>query len=156
MSKAIATPLHLLQTLTHTLNEELQGACARAEQEALKALEKPDRQQAKLRDKLEESEQRLAQKRQEQASKKSIARTTDKLADLRLALKELQGARKDAQAYVRQLRSDTRETLRLAKGLQRLEQQVDEAIERRDNPAAAPRRRRTPAKAASDSSAQPA
>lgn len=155
MSKPIPTPLHLLHNLTRTLNEELHSACERAEQEALKALDKLDRQQAKLRDKLSEAEQRLAQKRQEQAGKKSLARTTDKIAELRLALKELQGARKDAQAYVRQLRSDTRETLRLAKGLQRLEQQVGEAIERRDNPSTAPRRRRTPTKAASDTGTQP-
>ncbi|WVM91355.1 hypothetical protein ULG90_14690 [Halopseudomonas pachastrellae] len=48
----VSSPLHLLQTLTRTLNEHLAEACSKAEKDARKAHEKLLRQQEKLELKL--------------------------------------------------------------------------------------------------------
>ena len=50
LTTKVLTPLHLLQTLTRTLNEHLGEACQQAEKDARKALEKLNRQHGKLQE----------------------------------------------------------------------------------------------------------
>ena len=139
----VSSPLHLLQTLTRTLNEHLAEACSTAEKDARKAHEKLLRQQEKLELKLRQAEEKLANRTAEDPDK-----TRRKLADLQAALDELKTARDSAESYIKQLEADVRQTLRLAKGLERIDAQVGQALEKRDapKPAAKPRSRRAPAR----------
>ncbi|SDS86212.1 hypothetical protein SAMN05216198_2983 [Halopseudomonas litoralis] len=127
----VQTPLHLLQVLARTLNDHLAEACTQAEADARTALEKLDREHQALQEKLD------------QAQKKQIAREQDgsepvehEIEELTTAMAALTQSRTEAQDYIRQLHSDVRQTLRLAKGLDRIDLQVTQAIEKRDNPSA--------------------
>ncbi|HDZ55669.1 MAG TPA: hypothetical protein ENI17_12330 [Pseudomonas xinjiangensis] len=133
----VKTPLHLLQTLTRTLNEHLCEACQHAEEDARKALEKLSRQHAKLDGKLAEAKEKLASRQGPESDGKSIAKAQSKVSDLETALKELEQARDSSENYIKQLQSDIRQTLRLAKGFERIDGQVTQALEKRSNPAAA-------------------
>ncbi|MFT6431685.1 MAG: DNA repair exonuclease SbcCD ATPase subunit [Halopseudomonas sp.] len=130
----VITPLHLLQTLTRTLNEHLAEACREAEKDARKAMEKLTRQHTKLQEKLAEAEDKLVEKQHTGADRKAIEKSEQKIASLKQGLNELQEARNAADTYTRQLQSDVRQTLRIAKGLERIESQSDLAIEKRNNP----------------------
>ncbi len=143
----VSSPLHLLQTLTRTLNEHLAEACSKAEKDARKALDKLLRQQEKLELKLRQAEEKLANRTAEDPDKPA-SKTRRKLADLQAALEELKTARSNAESYIKQLEADVRQTLRLAKGLERIDAQVGQALEKRDapKPAAKPRSRRAPAR----------
>ncbi|MEL0169755.1 MAG: AlgP family protein [Pseudomonadaceae bacterium] len=143
----VSSPLHLLQTLTRTLNEHLAEACDKAVKDAGKAVEKLQRQQEKLEEKLKQSEEKLAERTAEDPNK-AASKTRRKIADLQAALLELKQARKQADSYVAQLKTDVEQTLRLAKGLDRIDTQVTQALVKRDapKPAAKPRTRRAPAK----------
>lgn len=143
VSDPVSNPLHLLQTMTRTLNEHLADACARAEQDARKALEKLQRQQEKLDLKLSQTQQKLSSREAEQPGKPAN-KTRKKLAELEAAKLELHEARQKAESYIKQLTSDVRQTLRLAKGLERIDSQVAQALDKRDNPKppAKPRARR--------------
>lgn len=156
----VSSPLHLLQTLTRTLNEHLTEACEKAVKDAGKALEKLHRQQEKLEDKLRQSEAKLAERTAEDPNKPA-GKTRRKIADLQAALLELKQARSNAESYIEKLEADVRQTLRLAKGLDRIDAQVSQALDKRDapKPAAKPRSRRAPAKrkpSAAKPAAQPA
>ncbi|BDX17886.1 MAG: hypothetical protein CMK85_02240 [Pseudomonadales bacterium] len=156
----VASPLHLLKTLTRTLNEHLTEACEKAIKDAGKALEKLQRQQEKLEDKLKQSEARLAERTAEDPNKPA-SKTRRKIADLRAALETLEQSRNNAERYIAQLEADVRQTLRLAKGLDRIDAQVTQALDKRDapKPAAKPRNRRAPTRrkpSAAKSAAQPA
>lgn len=133
-SAPVITPLHLLQTLTRTLNEHLADACREAEKDARKAMEKLTRQHAKLQEKLAEAEEKLASRKASGAERKAIEKSEQKIAGLLSGLNELQEARNAAEGYTRQLQNDVRQTLRIAKGLERIESQADLAIEKRNNP----------------------
>ena len=158
----VTTPLHLLQTLTRSLKEHLGEACQQAEQDAHKALEKINRQHAKLDAKLVEAREKL-NARQSGAENKSVSKAQSKVEELEQETSELEQARQAAETYIKQLKGDIRQTLRLAKGFDRVEAQVNQAIEKRENPQAAveedkprraPRRnrsRKSPAKQASPS-----
>ncbi|WP_150304756.1 AlgP family protein [Pseudomonas saliphila] len=154
-SSRVPTPLHLLQTLTRTLNEQLAEACEQAEQDAVKALEKLDRQKAKLDEKLSEARGKLAA-RQSGEEHKSVSKAQARVDELEAALVELSDARNSADAYVKQLRLDIRQTLRLAKGFERIDGQVSQAIDKRDNPdqAPAPRPRSGPRRSRAKSANQ--
>tara|TARA_R110000850_G_scaffold50264_5_gene123570 strand:- start:3230 stop:3775 length:546 start_codon:yes stop_codon:yes gene_type:complete len=130
----VITPLHLLQTLTRTLNEHLADACREAEKDARKAMEKLTRQHAKMQEKLAEAEEKLAGRKSSGADRKAIEKSEQKIAVLLSGLNELQEARNAAESYTRQLQNDVRQTLRIAKGLERIEHQADLAIEKRNNP----------------------
>jgi len=132
----VQTPLHLLQVLTRTLNEHLAEACSQAETDAQKALDKLDREHAKLQDKLDQAQQKLAEADTE-ASGKPADKLRSKVDELTAEMAALSQSRSDAQDYIRQLQSDVRQTLRLAKGLDRIDLQVTQAIEKRNDPAAA-------------------
>ncbi|PKM29329.1 MAG: hypothetical protein CVV07_11020 [Gammaproteobacteria bacterium HGW-Gammaproteobacteria-11] len=139
----VVTPLHLLQGLTQTLNAHLSEACDQALKDARKALEKLNKQQTKLEEKRAEAESRLAVK--QASDQKGVGKAAEKLTALRQAETELLVVRKSVEAYTRQLQSDVRQTLRIAKGLQRIEEQASVAIDKRNNPAApATRPRRKP------------
>jgi DNA repair exonuclease SbcCD ATPase subunit len=133
-SSSVITPLHLLQTLTRTLNEHLADACREAEKDARKAMEKLTRQHAKLQEKLAEAQEKLASRQASGAERKAIEKSEQKVATLMAGLNELQEARNAAEVYTRQLQNDVRQTLRIAKGLERIESQADLAIEKRNNP----------------------
>lgn len=135
----IITPLHLLQNLTRTLNEHLAEACEQAEKDARKALEKLNRQHAKLQEKLAETEEKLNARQANGSDARSLEKTTNKLSSLQLAMTELQQSRKAAEDYTRQLQDDVRQTLRIGKGLVRIEGQAGQAIEKRGKPPAAAR-----------------
>lgn len=154
-SSQVPTPLHLLQTLTRTLNEQLGEACEQAEQDAVKALDKLDRQKAKLDEKLSEAREKLAA-RQNGEEQKSVSKAQARVDELEAALVELSEARNSADTYVKQLRLDIRQTLRLAKGFERIDGQVSQAIEKRDNPdqAPAPRPRSGPRRSRAKSANQ--
>lgn len=151
----VTTPLHLLQTLTRTLNEHLGEACQQAENDGRKALEKLNRQHTKLQEKLAEAEEKLAARQASGNDAKSLEKTQSKLTTLQQAMEELQAARKAAELYTRQLQDDIRQTLRIGKGLERIEGQAGQAIEKRGKPPAprskstqaggSPRRKRKPA-----------
>lgn len=129
-SATVQSPLHLLQVLTRTLNEHLSEACTQAQTDAHEALDKLDREQQKLTEKVE------------QARSQSSDGQPDQLGELTQQLDAVNQARTDAEGYVRQLQSDVRQTLRLAKGLERIELQATQAIDKRNNPeAAAPTKR---------------
>ncbi|SDT21895.1 hypothetical protein SAMN05216421_3186 [Halopseudomonas xinjiangensis] len=158
----VTTPLHLLQTLTRSLKDHLGEACQQAEQDAHKALEKINRQHAKLDAKLVEARDKLSA-RQSGAENKSVSKAQDKVEELEQAMSDLGQSREAAETYIKQLKGDIRQTLRLAKGFDRIETQVNQAIDKRDNPQAAaeedkprraPRRnrgRKSPAKQADPS-----
>ncbi len=133
-SAPVITPLHLLQTLTRTLNEHLVEACSEAEKDARKAMEKLTRQHTKMQEKLAEAEEKLAERQQSGADRKAIDKSEQKIATLLQGLNDLQDARNAAETYTRQLQSDVHQTLRIAKGLERIESQADLAIEKRNNP----------------------
>ncbi len=130
----VSTPLHLLQTLTRTLNEHLAEACEKAERDARKALEKLNQQHAKLDGKLAEAREKLAEREQQDAGRKSLDKARTKVTELQAALDQLHSSRSAAEQYTRQLQSDVRQTLRLAKSLDRLDTQVTQAIDKRDAP----------------------
>lgn len=142
-SDKVSSPLHLLQTLTRTLHEHLADACTQAEQDARKALDKLQRQQEKLDLKLGQTREKLDARTAEQPDKPA-GKTRKKLAELEAAKLELHEARLKAESYIAQLSSDVRQTLRLAKGLERIDGQVSQALEKRDapKPPAKPRARR--------------
>ncbi|SDT89565.1 AlgP family protein [Halopseudomonas salegens] len=140
----ITTPLHLLQTLTRTLHEHLGEACSQAEADAEKALGKLQRQLDKLASKRGETVNKLKIKEADERGEKALNKSRAKLAELDSAIEQLSQAQKEAQSYLRQLRNDVRQTLRLAKGFERIEQQAAQAIDKRDNPPV-PRPRRKPA-----------
>lgn len=157
-SDKVSNPLHLLQTLTRTLNEHLSEACSQAEQDAQKALDKLQRQQEKLDLKLAETQDKLSARQAEQPEKPAN-KTRKKLSELEAAKIELHEARLKAESYIKQLSSDVRQTLRLAKGLERIDNQVSQALEKRDKPApeAKPRARRPAAQRNNDgATAKPA
>ena len=131
-SVPVQTPLHLLQVLTRTLNEHLADACNQAQADAQTVLDKLDREQQELAEKLE-------QMQDEQPTDNS--ETSEKLTERMAALAS---TRKDAEQYALQLQSDVRQTLRLAKGLERIDLQVTQSIEKRNTPA--PAGKRTPAR----------
>lgn len=132
-SERVATPLHLLQTLTRTLNDHLTEACQQAEDDARKALEKLNRQHAKLDAKLGEAREKVAA-RERGDEDKSVSKAQAKVAELEAALAELVKARGTAEHYIKQLKTDIRQTLKLAKGFERIEVQAAQAIEKRDTP----------------------
>lgn len=145
----VQTPLHLLQTLTRTLNEHLGEACQQAEQDARKALEKLNRQHGKLQEKLADAEEKLAARQINGNDAKSLEKSQTKLSALQQAMDEMQASRSAAEAYTRQLQSDIQQTLRIGKGLERIEGQATQAIEKRGKPAAPARTRsRKPSNAA--------
>ena len=91
----------------------------------------------------------------------SVEVTEASIADLRAALETLEQSRNNAERYIAQLEADVRQTLRLAKGLDRIDAQVTQALDKRDapKPAAKPRNRRAPTRrkpSAAKSAAQPA
>ena len=135
-SARVQTPLHLLQVLTRTLNEHLAEACSQAEADAQKALDKLEREHAKLQERLDQAQQKLANVDPE-ANGKTPDKLRGKVDELSTEMAALTQARSDAQDYIRQLQSDVRQTLRLAKGLDRIELQVSQAIEKRNDPTAA-------------------
>lgn len=129
----VTTPLHLLQTLTRTLKEHLDEACQQAEQDAHKALEKLNRQHAKLENKLAEAREKV-RARESGAEDKSVSKAQGKVGELEQALSELSQARQSAETYIKQLKSDIGQTLRLAKGFERIDGQVSQALDKRNNP----------------------
>ena len=131
-SAPVQTPLHLLQVLTRTLNEHLAQACDQAQEDAQKVLEKLEGEQQKLAEKRERARGRQTADSAE-ASGKSEKRQ-DKLDELDARMSQLSQARRDAEEYMRQLQSDVRQTLRLARGLERIDLQATQAIEKRNNP----------------------
>ena len=132
----VQSPLHLLQILTRTLNEHLAEACTQAQTDAQKALDKLEQEQQKLADKLEQARSKLAAN-DAQDSETSSDRHQAKLDELTVRLDAASQARNEAEGYIRQLQSDVRQTLRLAKGLERIELQASQAIDKRNNPDAA-------------------
>lgn len=135
-SVPVQTPLHLLQVLTRTLNEHLAQACGQAQEDAQKALEKLDREQHKLAEKLGQAQEKLTEESSE-ASGKSPEKLQGKIEELTARMTLLNQAHHEAEDYIRQLNSDVRQTLRLARGLERIDLQVTQAIDKRNNPAAA-------------------
>ena len=135
---AVQTPLHLLQVLTRTLNDHLAQACDQAQTDARKVLEKLDREQQKIAEKLEQTQQKLAG---DNADGASSDKRQGKLNELNERMEAVRRARSEAEDYVRQLQNDVRQTLRLAKGLERIDHQASQAIEKRNNPEAAAARR---------------
>ena len=121
-SSPVPTPLHLLQGLTRTLNEHLSQACEQAQEDARKALEKLTREQQELAEQLQQAQEA------EQAQ--------NSIDELKARLAQLNQARQDADDYARQLQNDVRQTLRLARGLERIDLQATQAIEKRNNPTA--------------------
>lgn len=127
-SVPVQTPLHLLQVLTRTLNEHLADACNQAQADAQEAL-----------DKLEQEQQALA-KQLEQMQDEQPGDDSKASEELTAQMATLAKTRKDAEQYAAQLQSDVRQTLRLAKGLERIDLQVTQSIEKRNAPAAAGKR----------------
>lgn len=127
-SATVQSPLHLLQVLTRTLNEHLSEACTQAQADAQEALDKLDSEQQTLTEKLEQTRRKLTE---------DGAQDEGQLDELTEQLNAINQARDDAQGYVRQLQTDVRQTLRLAKGLERIELQATQAIDKRNNPEAA-------------------
>ena len=132
-SAPVQTPLHLLQVLTRTLNEHLADACNQAQADAQKVLEKLDQEQQELAAQLEASDK----------SDEKLQDTSEQLTERMAALAR---TRKDAEQYAAQLQSDVRQTLRLAKGLERIDLQVTQSIEKRNSPAPAGTNKRSPAR----------
>lgn len=132
----VQSPLHLLQVLTRTLNEHLSEACTQAQTDAQEALDKLDREQQKLTEKLQQARGELTENGAQDDSTPSDKRQGE-LDELSERLDAVNQARNDAEGYVRQLQNDVRQTLRLAKGLERIELQATQAIDKRNNPEAA-------------------
>lgn len=130
---AVQTPLHLLQVLTRTLNEHLAAACDQAQADAGKVLEKLDRERQKRAEKLDDARRKLAAGNAE-GNGRSADKRQSRLAELTERLDAVNRAHTEAEEYIRQLQSDVRQTLRLAKGLERIDQQATQAIEKRNNP----------------------
>lgn len=148
----VPTPLHLLQVLTRTLNENLASACEQAQVDARIALDNLEREYNALTTQLAAAQQ-----------SDGSTPTPANIDELSAALADLSQSRNAAQEYVRQLQSDVRQTLRLAKGLDRIDLQVSQAIEKRDSPAtpsksggrSAPRRSRNRKPAAERNNSNP-
>lgn len=134
----VQTPLHLLQVLTRTLNDHLAEACNQAQADAQKALDKLDRERQKIAEKLEETRQKL---NEDNSEGRPAEKRQGKLDELNERMEAVTQARSEAEDYVRQLQNDVRQTLRLAKGLERIDHQASQAIEKRNNPEAATARR---------------
>lgn len=121
-SSPVPTPLHLLQGLTRTLNEHLSQACEQAQEDARKTLEKLTREQQELAEQLQQAQ--------------AAEQAQESINELKARLAQLNQARQDADDYARQLQNDVRQTLRLARGLERIDLQATQAIEKRNNPTA--------------------
>ena len=160
-SATVQSPLHLLQVLTRTLNEHLAEACNQAQTDAQQALDKLEQEQQKLADQLEQARSKLAADGA-QDNEESSAKHQASLDELTGQLDAASQARSEAESYIRQLQSDVRQTLRLAKGLERIDVQATQAIDKRNNPEASTtakrptaRRSRSRKPAASDGPTQP-
>ena len=126
--------LDLARQLYPRIETITQSAVQFNDQYARKAMEKLTRQHTKLQEKLAEAEDKRVEKQHTGADRKAIEKSEQKIASLKQGLSELQEARNAADTYTRQLQSDVRQTLRIAKGLERIESQSDLAIEKRNNP----------------------
>lgn len=134
-SSPVPTPLHLLQGLTRTLNEHLSQACEQAQEDARKALEKLTREQQELAEQLQQAQADVSTESPD-AEGKAPEKAQESIDELAARLAQLNQARQDADDYARQLQSDVRQTLRLARGLERIDLQATQAIEKRNNPVA--------------------
>lgn len=135
-ASSVPTPLHLLQGLTRTLNEHLSQACDQAQEEARKALEKLTRDQQELAEQLQQAQTEIPDQSPD-AEGKAPEKPQAGIDELEARLAQLNQARQDADDYARQLQNDVRQTLRLARGLERIDLQATQAIEKRNNPTAA-------------------
>ena len=89
--------------------------------------------------KLAETQEKLAARQANGNDTKSLDKTQSKISTLQQAMNELQASRKAAEDYTRQLQDDIRQTLRIGKGLERIEGQAGQAIEKRGKPPTATR-----------------
>lgn len=131
----VQSPLHLLQVLTRTLNEHLAEACTQAQADAQQALEKLEREQQELSGKLEQARGNQAEGHAQDDSEPT-GKQQNRPDELAERFDAVNLARSDAEHYLRQLQADVRQTLRLAKGLERIELQASQAIDKRNNPEA--------------------
>lgn len=143
VSVPVPTPLHLLQTLTRTLNDHLANACNQVQADAQKALDKLEHEQQKLAEKLKQAQEKQAATNTEHDGTSSDT-LQNRIEQLTERMSELTQTHKDAEQYNRQLQNDVRQTLRLAKGLERIDLQVTQSIEKRNTPASAGTNKRTP------------
>ncbi|WP_287810447.1 AlgP family protein, partial [Pseudomonas sp.] len=151
--KPVNTPLHLLQQLSSSLLEHLEGACSQALADAEKLLAKLEKQRGKAQEKLHKSRSKLqdaasAGKAKAQAKAKAAGEELEELLD---ALKERQA---ETRQYIVQLKRDAQESLKLAQGVGRVHEAASKALTSRSaKPAAAPATKKAPARAASKASA---
>ena len=144
-SVPVPTPLHLLQTLTRTLNEHLANACSQVQTDAQKALDKLGSEQQKLAEKLRQAQEKQTAMSAQEGDKPN-EKLQHRIEELTERMAALTKAHKDAEQYSRQLQSDVRQTLRLAKGLERIDLQVTQSIEKRSTLASGNTSKRPPAR----------
>jgi hypothetical protein len=126
----ITTPLHLLQTLSHSLLEHLESACAGALIDAEKLLAKLEKQRGKGQDLLYTARVKL-QDAAVAGKAKSQAKSKVLIADLEALLDGLQERQAETRAYIAELKRDAQESLKLAQGIGKVKEAVSKVLSAR-------------------------
>uniref|UniRef100_UPI003D2B60E7 AlgP family protein n=1 Tax=Pseudomonas aeruginosa TaxID=287 RepID=UPI003D2B60E7 len=162
--KPVTTPLHLLQQLSHSLVEHLEGACKQALVDSEKLLAKLEKQRGKAQEKLHKARTKL-QDAAKAGKTKAQAKARETISDLEEALDTLKARQADTRTYIVGLKRDVQESLKLAQGVGKVKEAAGKALESRKakpatkpaaKAAAKPAMKTVAAKPAAKPAAQPA
>jgi hypothetical protein len=134
--KAVPTPLHLLQQLSHSLLEHLDNACTQALADAEKLLAKLEKQRGKAQDKLHAAHSKL-QLAATAGKAKAQSRAQQGIEELEGLLSALEARQAETRLYIVQLKKDAQQSLKLAQGVEKVKEAVDKALEARPAPSPA-------------------
>ncbi|HCK5207123.1 TPA: alginate regulator AlgP, partial [Pseudomonas aeruginosa] len=136
--KPVTTPLHLLQQLSHSLVEHLEGACKQALVDSEKLLAKLEKQRGKAQEKLHKARTKL-QDAAKAGKTKAQAKARETISDLEEALDTLKARQADTRTYIVGLKRDVQESLKLAQGVGKVKEAAGKALEsRKAKPATKP------------------
>ena len=131
----VATPLHLLQQLSHSLVTHLQKACSEAQQDAELLLAKLEKQRGRTQEKIIKARAKLDEAGSAGKSK-AQAKARSRLAELDDMLALLQARQSETLTYLAELKRDAEQSIQLAKGVTQVEQAATQALASRSKPAA--------------------
>lgn len=129
-SSAVTDPIQLLESLSHSLLEHLREALEVAQKKAEKALADIEKRRAKIQAKLQDGQENLKQALQAGKAKRQ-AKVQALIADLEQQLIELKAGQKQLLGEVAKLKRDSKQSLTLAKGIEKVKVAAGGALEKR-------------------------
>ncbi|RFQ34035.1 transcriptional regulator, partial [Pseudomonas sp. ATCC 13867] len=153
--KPVTTPLHLLQQLSHSLIDHLEGACKQALVDAEKLLAKLEKQRGKAQEKLHKARTKL-QDATKEGKAKAQAKAKSAIAELDEVLDTLKTRQTETRAYIANLKRDVQESLKLAQGVTKVKEAAGKSLANRKPAAAVKPVAKPVAKVAAKPAAKPA